>query len=98
MGICHAKRALNALHHWMGTEDFSEVYVERLSDGFVSITRHCPRSHESVVLVAHNRFETKKAPSLGPTLNIEGNLEVTDGFFPFCHTLRRAFFFYYCRK
>ena len=76
MGICHAKKALNTLHHWMGVQDFSEVYVERLIDGFVSITRHCPRTHESIVLVAHNRFETGKPPSQGPVLNIEGDLKV----------------------
>ena len=78
MGICHAKKALNKLHERLGVEGFSEVYVEKLVDGFVSVTRHSPKTHESVVLVAHVRFETKHDPNQGPILNIEGDLKVSD--------------------
>ena len=56
-GIIKAKRALNDMHLELGTAGYSQVYVDQMTPDVVAVTRHCPVTHQSIVLVAHTLYE-----------------------------------------
>ncbi|XP_028967982.1 glycogen debranching enzyme [Galendromus occidentalis] len=77
-GIMQAKKILNDLHHQLGLENFREVYVDQLDFDTVSVTRRCPLTDESVILVSRTSFQKpedpKKKTSLRP-LQVAGKIK-----------------------
>ncbi|KAF2348981.1 Glycogen debranching enzyme central domain [Trinorchestia longiramus] len=76
-GIIAAKRLLNNLHFSLGRDGFSQVFVDQVTTDVVTVTRHNPVSHESVVLVAYTSFSPPAAigtPYVRP-LKVQGALK-----------------------
>lgn len=77
-GMITARKAINLLHGEMAEQGFLQVYVDQMHPDVVAVTRHSPKTHQSIVLVAHNSFG-KPALDCGPTgvhpLAFEGNLD-----------------------
>ncbi|PIC44676.1 hypothetical protein B9Z55_004964 [Caenorhabditis nigoni] len=55
-GIIAGRRILNNLHTWLAEHGFNQVFVDQMNTDIVGITRHNPRSHETVVVVSHTAF------------------------------------------
>ncbi|XP_052775290.1 glycogen debranching enzyme-like isoform X2 [Mya arenaria] len=72
-GITRAKTLINNLHFMLGAggvktgsasdrRNFSQVYVDQIDEDTVSVTRHNPVTHESIVLVARTAFNEPEDP------------------------------------
>merc|ERR1719259_1034974 len=73
-GITQAKRILNALHGTLAQEGFSEVFVDQVSADVVTVTRHNPHTHDSVVLIAFTAFSRHSMTGELRPLKVEGQL------------------------
>lgn len=62
-GITKGKKILNQLHFMLAREGYDQVYVDQVDPNTVSVTRHKPQSHESVVLIARTAFQTPHNPN-----------------------------------
>jgi len=76
-GIIQCKRLLNDLHYELGIAGFSEVYVDQVTEHVVTITRHNPVTHQSVVLVAYQVFKppSEIRESYIRPLKVQGRME-----------------------
>jgi len=78
-GIISAKRTLNELHKELSNKGYSQVFVDQVNHNVVSVTRHCPNTHKSVVVVAHTAF-SEPAPHDVPS--IQNNSKYNGGIPP----------------
>lgn len=79
-GIITAKKALNELHFKLGSSGYTQVYVDQMDQDIVAVTRHCPSTHESVILVAFTAFSHPNKDALNfqreiKPLRVEGVLD-----------------------
>lgn len=76
-GIIKGKQLMNNLHHFLGSNGYSQAFVDQRDRDTVVVTRHNPNTHKSVILAARTAFHPLNqgyASSLEP-LRIEGKFE-----------------------
>ena len=73
--MVEARRELSALHTRLAGEGFSEVFVDQKNRDVVAVTRHCPQTRRSVIMVAHTHFfPGNTLASSGLEVLVEGRL------------------------
>ncbi|KAH3779503.1 hypothetical protein DPMN_157306 [Dreissena polymorpha] len=68
----------------------SQVYVDQIDGDTVSVTRHNPVTHQSIVLVARTAFHQPKDPTTTPHIRpviIQGKCHVLNFFIYFFHLI-----------
>ncbi|KAM7539070.1 hypothetical protein Aperf_G00000049145 [Anoplocephala perfoliata] len=60
-GMIRAKAALNRLHKWLATNNFSETFVDQVDTNVIAVTRFSADTAESVVMVSHSCFYDRSA-------------------------------------
>ena len=79
-GMTAARRALCSLHTRLAREGYTEVFVDQVSRDLVAVTRHCPATRHSMVMVAHTQFHPGKEDPIqpaAPALKLAGELGTT---------------------
>ncbi|ESO09331.1 hypothetical protein HELRODRAFT_109597 [Helobdella robusta] len=81
-GIVRAKKFFNELHINLDRSGFKEVYVDMITDEVMSITRHNPVSHQSVILYAHTCFRANDRGGSLHNITIPGVVDeiIIEGF------------------
>ncbi|XP_071514499.1 glycogen debranching enzyme isoform X2 [Panulirus ornatus] len=76
-GIIQCKKLLNKLHYEMGANGYNQVFVDQVTEHIVTVTRHNPVTHQSVVLVAYTSFRppSQVRDSVIRPLKVQGRLE-----------------------
>ncbi|XP_069581806.1 glycogen debranching enzyme-like isoform X1 [Brachyistius frenatus] len=76
-GMLAVKLVLNRLHQQMAAEGFTQVCVEQLEGGVVTVTRCCPSSQQSVVAVLWRDIKTpeKHHPPDAASIFLPGRVE-----------------------
>uniref|UniRef100_A0A336MYR3 Glycogen debranching enzyme n=1 Tax=Culicoides sonorensis TaxID=179676 RepID=A0A336MYR3_CULSO len=76
-GMIAARKVINLLHGEMAEQGFNQVFVDQMHPDVVAVTRHSPKTHQTIVLIAHTAFY-KPDPNSGPTgvrpVTFEGEL------------------------
>ncbi|XP_037314031.2 glycogen debranching enzyme isoform X1 [Pungitius pungitius] len=77
-GIIAGKLALNKLHQELASQGFLQVFVDQVDADVVAVTRHCPSTHQSVVVVCRTAFQNPKTHQYDtnvPPMFIPGKIE-----------------------
>uniref|UniRef100_G3PNW0 Glycogen debranching enzyme n=2 Tax=Gasterosteus aculeatus aculeatus TaxID=481459 RepID=G3PNW0_GASAC len=77
-GIIAGKLALNKLHQELALQGFLQVFVDQVDADIVAVTRHCPSTHQSVVVVCRTAFQDPKTHQYDtnvPPMFIPGKIE-----------------------
>lgn len=59
-GMLRARFLLNDLHYQACASGFSEIFVDQVNENIVAVTRHNPKTHESILLISHTCFSIDK--------------------------------------
>lgn len=66
------------MHGELAESGFNQVFVDQMHPDIAAVTRHSPKTHESVILVAHNAFgypDSNAQPTHVRSLRFEGTLD-----------------------
>ncbi|KAL7671642.1 hypothetical protein ACOME3_006533 [Neoechinorhynchus agilis] len=61
-GIIAARIIANKLHYHMAQTNFSQIYVDQVTNDTIAVTRHNPSNHNSIILVARTSFTKPDNP------------------------------------
>ena len=74
--ICAAKKLINDLHFEMGIKGFRQTYIDQFDADTTVVTRHNPKTFESVICVARTAFaDANGNQNLARPLFIPGKIE-----------------------
>ncbi|RWS26695.1 glycogen debranching enzyme-like protein [Leptotrombidium deliense] len=64
---------LNKLHHRI-SQSYNEIYVDEVDDNIISVSRHNPLTHNSVVLIARTAFTNNVDSNVAARLIVPGRI------------------------